>query len=941
MKKRIMAVVIAFVISLTYAPLGQSVVYAEELTAEEPAEELTAEEVLAEEPTVKAESSEDGQADETPSGEYLAEANDALAADAGEESSLRLLYGDEKLADEDALVLLVMGDGFTVDEQDSFWDYAQSSSSYLMTVSPWDEFAGNVKIYGIATVSNESGVKGDSAPNYSAAQEDTRDTYFGAYYWSGGTQRALGLTNTEAISALKDKYNIVSDSDIILVNSKTEGGTTWTSQKRVLLSVDAEVNDCIAHELGHCVAVLADEYWASGYEAPNMTSESDPEKVKWSRFVGLNGVGVYSYGGAGAKWYRPSQGCKMQLLKNDFCEVCKEALRDSISKYSNITNIAFQTYADQFYEGEGPYDMSEYFILRKGNNKVTGDKVGNDLHLTYMDSEGNVVDGIPEKAGNYTVKADFSGNDQFDACTLTGSYTIQLPNIITIDVASKDYDGEPIEMSYIVEGMDEDDYDAVVTYTGTFPYSKDKTKTYESTEAPRLQGNYTVIVEIYDKETGRIISQKSKEFEIGFSTVPIVVNSDPAWPGASSADSNFTYYIYGDGYTVDEQDKFLSDAREFVKNFLMQEPYRDMSSYFNFYAVPTVSETSGISNPNGDTYFGLHCDENGKIIADPAACTIPRDISYDKLDPYYRTAIVIVNDKNATESSVDSTGKHGTVLATPDKDGAAYAAREATNIFVGNDPGHEAASEEELEEQKIFFLEYLAYSSYTMILTDTYRADFVENGEPVDITDYLHTYNTKIEIPNEMLEYAFTYYADDNGEVGEQLEGAPAEPGTYHVFVTLVPNSGSNRIVNDGFGSLGINSRRGLYITKAWTTFTIRHAEAVKVEAKQPTYEKNGNLAYWYCSYCGKYYADNDGVMDESAAYDDNTIFLIPALVGEDSPNSGTDTGVSTDSKTGSTANAGSVKTGDTSNADLWFLLLAGCGMIAVFTAYKKKSSVR
>ena len=56
------------------------------------------------------------------------------------------------------------------------------------------------------------------------------------------------------------------------------------------------------HELGHTVADLADEYFAGAsyaHEYANMTAESDPEKVKWSRFIGKNGIGVYEYDNGG------------------------------------------------------------------------------------------------------------------------------------------------------------------------------------------------------------------------------------------------------------------------------------------------------------------------------------------------------------------------------------------------------------------------------------------------------------------------------------------------------------------------------------------------------------------------------------------------------------------------------------------------------------------
>ncbi len=67
-------------------------------------------------------------------------------------------------------------------------------------------------------------------------------------------------------------------------------------------SLNNESLEMMLHELGHTVADLADEYFAGASyarEYANMTAESDPEKVRWSRFIGKNGVGVYEYDNGG------------------------------------------------------------------------------------------------------------------------------------------------------------------------------------------------------------------------------------------------------------------------------------------------------------------------------------------------------------------------------------------------------------------------------------------------------------------------------------------------------------------------------------------------------------------------------------------------------------------------------------------------------------------
>ena len=52
------------------------------------------------------------------------------------------------------------------------------------------------------------------------------------------------------------------------------------------------------------------------------------------------------------------------------------------------------------------------------------------------------------------------------------------------------------------------------------------------------------------------------------------------------------------------------------------------------------------------------------------------------------------------------------------------------------------------------------------------------------------------------------------------------------------------------------------------------HLLADKTEAVAPTCTQPGNEAYWHCADCGKYFADKNGAMDTSKAYDTNESFL-------------------------------------------------------------------
>lgn len=58
----------------------------------------------------------------------------------------------------------------------------------------------------------------------------------------------------------------------------------------------------------------------------------------------------------------------------------------------------------------------------------------------------------------------------------------------------------------------------------------------------------------------------------------------------------------------------------------------------------------------------------------------------------------------------------------------------------------------------------------------------------------------------------------------------------------------------------------------------LTHRSATKTAAVAATCEVGGNLAYWYCADCGNYYADKDGKLDSTTAYDSNETFLLSAL---------------------------------------------------------------
>lgn len=160
--------------------------------------------------------------------------------------------------------------------------------------------------------------------------------------------------------------------------------------------------------------------------------------------------------------------------------------------------------------------------------------------------------------------------------------------------------------------------------------------------------------------------------------------------------------------------------------------------------------------------------------------------------------------------------------------------------------------------------------------------------------------------------------------------------------VATVDENGVVTFVGDGEVTITGSYSNGLSFDK---TFTVAHDCAdylVHVDRVEPTTEAEGNIEYWYCSFCNKYYADAEGTQEISA--EDTVLAKLPA---EETPS--TPGGDDTTSTPGGTTSEGTTsggestttpQTGDSSNMMLWSSLavLALLGLGTGVVVLKKKS---
>lgn len=243
--------------------------------------------------------------------------------------------------DDNRLVIVVMGDGYTLDNLNN-GDFAQNAADMVLTMgveSPWDIMMDATNIYRIDVESNEEGADNEIFGVY-------KDTYFNSSFWVNDIERLLALTGDGASKA----YTLANlavhagvwDVILVIVNSTKYGGSGGGIATSSVHSAGPEV---VLHELGHSFAHLADEYeteypgFPPGDGEPNVDFDYSGSGLKWLPWVEpgtplptpesspyLNVVGAFE----GARYltegiYRPVYNCKMRSLGPDFGSICKEA----------------------------------------------------------------------------------------------------------------------------------------------------------------------------------------------------------------------------------------------------------------------------------------------------------------------------------------------------------------------------------------------------------------------------------------------------------------------------------------------------------------------------------------------------------------------------------------------------------------------------------------
>lgn len=338
--------------------------------------------------------------------------------------------------DKENFVIVIMGDGYTLEEQDKFLQDAAEKARGMLTWSPYKEYSDRINIYAVQAVSNESGISEYGGKSV--------DTYFhvaahgkALVFTSGGTDKAKTLREELEESYLDAGANV--GTIHVLCNSEGSFGASHNS----LFSFSANSEDnqngtVMAHEIAHSIGRLGDEY-ERYTNKPNTSDTANPETIKWAKMLGFRGIGVTQAGTETA--FAPSRECMMRWLGQPFCEVCKMELARNLNNTDYVSRPASIYVADPEISiphsktGTLDRDSEKYRIseknITKANNwdlefrTVVQNMVNREQHLKMtfriIGADGSTVKYSEEK--NYTIPALTNWYDP-DAARETLSITI-------------------------------------------------------------------------------------------------------------------------------------------------------------------------------------------------------------------------------------------------------------------------------------------------------------------------------------------------------------------------------------------------------------------------------------------------------------------------------------------------------------------------------------
>ncbi len=393
-----------------------------------------------------------------------------------------LVYTIQKTrSDTENMVILICGEGYTKNQQQKFINDVKKVWSGAMQYEPYRSYADRFNVYALCTASESSFENGGSTffdVVVGSNNSSSISTNMGNPWKNHIFERCIGPTFIEQIHDAhipdktepdkmywedKDQYppfyyvhNYINQF-VLLVNTTRNFGDNYTNlpfgfHYFITPSDSYRAPQTFAHELGHGLLGLGDEYMPYVTEQNDLTSLNvacnvNPEQVKWKKILGFRktySCPSLSYGNA----YNSSYECLMRDTNYPFCEVCKlqgykrlSQLVGGKSLYVAVPEVKKYTgrysapsdFADTTYNGYFNFANYRNGVLLSGadKNKFGADMAGEKIELR------TVIQNLSDVTERYVTMKVLIKRADGSTATTTGGQRLEATKTFTVPVWSE------------------------------------------------------------------------------------------------------------------------------------------------------------------------------------------------------------------------------------------------------------------------------------------------------------------------------------------------------------------------------------------------------------------------------------------------------------------------------------------------------------------------
>ncbi|HET8947855.1 MAG TPA: M64 family metallopeptidase [Candidatus Polarisedimenticolia bacterium] len=237
--------------------------------------------------------------------------------------------------------IVLVPDGYTHADKATLQSHAQALVNYLRATTPYREHDRFINYTLVYAYSNQSGTDQcdcasvvDTAMNtgFPAAGDPCGGSANRCLYYDSGCD-----SGTAANIALAEARAPAHDTTIVLVNTTRYGGCGGA--RAVFSAGNSSASEIAAHELGHSLAGLADEYvsYVGCGNAGGVNTSTNPTVGAWPEWIGDLGAPFLGAQYYNQCVYRPAGDCKMRSLFAPFCPVCNQRWSLTIFGHPRVT----------------------------------------------------------------------------------------------------------------------------------------------------------------------------------------------------------------------------------------------------------------------------------------------------------------------------------------------------------------------------------------------------------------------------------------------------------------------------------------------------------------------------------------------------------------------------------------------------------------------------